>query len=652
MQILAIVIYKGDERRVVRFKLGQLNVLPGWSAKGKSSLLEIAEYCLGRKTPTYAGGLDVVSWFGLLADFGGTTAFFGRPAAAPGAASSTRAMFQQGVTDVPQAGDMTPNTDVGNLRKQLGQLLGIPEDDAAAGVTSLPRATSGQALLFCFQRQGEIANANQLFHRANEDGKPRAIRDALPFFLGAADSDYLADQQRLRDLRAAAREIDRELSQARADASQLSVRAVALINESASVGLLPERSSLQMSEREAIELLRRIEQTETIALDRDPNAAVQERRLRDELQELNLRLRRVQERRGALLALRQERTEFGDEVRVQRNRLLSLQLLPSVRDGAECPVCHSLLEEGDVSTTGLRRAAAELKSRLAGVQALEPERRRAVSALREEQQGLRMRIRAVQGALTNLGAEDVRLDRLQASERRAYVRGKVSQFLQSVLPTEEVQLRMLEERYQQLRAEIQMLDDQLDPSGVAARLSSALGFINGWISEWSEELQLEYTHMRLDPGALTVIADRREGPLPLDRIGSAANAVGYHVVTHAALHRWFVEQDRPVPRFLFLDQPEQAFFPENVAPDARDPSEDFDDDDWTRVRRIYTFLRDLTTDLGGRLQIIVVGHAKLDDEWFEDMMVENWKTPDSGLLPNEWLTVTEAPPDSDDSDSA
>lgn len=654
MQIRAIAIYKGDDRRVVRFEPGRLNVLPGWSAKGKSSLLEIAEYCLGRTTPTYAGGLDVVSWFGLLADFDGTTAFFGRPAAAPEAASSTRAMFQQGLTDVPEANELSPNTDTGNLRKQLGHLLGIPEDDAAAGVSTVPRASAGQALLFCFQRQGEIANANQLFHRANEDGMPRAIRDSLPFFLGAADSDYLTDQQRLRDLRAARREIERELSQARADASQLSVRAVTLVHEAAAVGLLPEPPPIQLTESDALYLLRGVEEVHTAEVDRDPNAALQERRLRDELQELNLRLRRVQERRAALIALRQERTEFGDEVGVQRNRLLSLQLLPPAdeADAGLCPVCESPVERADASTADLQRYAAELRSRLVGVQALEPERRRAVAALRNEQQQLRQRIRAVQASLTTLGTDEAQFARLQISERRAFVRGKVAQFLQSMLPTESVQLRLLEERYDQLDEEIQALADQLDPAGVAARLSWALGFINGWMSESAERLRVEYTQLRLDPSALTVIADRRrEGPLPLDRIGSAANVVGLHVATHAALHRWFVEQDRPVPRFLFLDQPEQAFFPETSAPDDRDPRSGLLDDDWARVQRIYSFLHDLVIELDGRLQVIVVGHAKLDDDWFEDATVENWKRPEAGLMPAEWVLDAD-PGDPDDTSTS
>ena len=49
--------------------------------------------------------------------------------------------------------------------------------------------------------------------------------------------------------------------------------------------------------------------------------------------------------------------------------------------------------------------------------------------------------------------------------------------------------------------------------------------------------------------------------IPMDRMGSGENWVGYHLIGHLALHSWFVEHARPVPRFLFLDQPSQVYFP-------------------------------------------------------------------------------------------
>jgi len=62
-----------------------------------------------------------------------------------------------------------------------------------------------------------------------------------------------------------------------------------------------------------------------------------------------------------------------------------------------------------------------------------------------------------------------------------------------------------------------------------------------------------------------VVTDSSDGPLPLQRIGSAANWIGYHLATHLALHQFFVESGLPVPRFLMIDQPTQAFYPSDTA---------------------------------------------------------------------------------------
>ena len=63
------------------------------------------------------------------------------------------------------------------------------------------------------------------------------------------------------------------------------------------------------------------------------------------------------------------------------------------------------------------------------------------------------------------------------------------------------------------------------------------------------QLGLEHVEngVRLDLAALTVVTDTNSGPLPLSRIGSAANWIGYHLATNLALHVFFVENTRPVP---------------------------------------------------------------------------------------------------------
>ena len=78
----------------------------------------------------------------------------------------------------------------------------------------------------------------------------------------------------------------------------------------------------------------------------------------------------------------------------------------------------------------------------------------------------------------------------------------------------------------------------------------------------------------LDTNRLTVVADTAQGPAPLWRIGNAENWIGAHLVTHLALHRYFVRNNRPVPRLLMLDQPTQAYYPSEIGRQTGIPESD------------------------------------------------------------------------------
>ena len=51
MQIKSIVLYHRDGRvRELNFRIGALNVITGESRTGKSALIDIVDYCLGRSS--------------------------------------------------------------------------------------------------------------------------------------------------------------------------------------------------------------------------------------------------------------------------------------------------------------------------------------------------------------------------------------------------------------------------------------------------------------------------------------------------------------------------------------------------------------------------------------------------------------------------
>src|SRR6476660_2134371 len=100
MRIEALAIYsRSGDRRVLRFDPG-MNIVTGWSGTGKSSIMDIMEFCLGKTRPAYSAGVlpREVVWFATVVEHDGMRLFIGRPALRAGAQSVQSAMLRTGAT--------------------------------------------------------------------------------------------------------------------------------------------------------------------------------------------------------------------------------------------------------------------------------------------------------------------------------------------------------------------------------------------------------------------------------------------------------------------------------------------------------------------------------------------------------------------------
>jgi hypothetical protein len=651
MQINAIALYKkGHEPQVVRLRLGELNIITGWQQTGKTSLGDIVEYCLGRDEATFArGALDVVDWFGILVEHDGARAFAARPAPRQGAASTTAAMLVIGAADVLATDQLVSTTDIGGLRIELSRFMGMADDEAptATPAGEPVRATIAQALFYCFQREDEIGSAQHLFHRMHEDRITETIRDTLPFFLGAVGPEQLALRQQLAETQREARRLERETEALERSRAEVEVRSSSLLSEATAIGLLPKNTTAAL-EAEALELLREAVATPEAVPDSPSNAAAELSRLRQQQRELNEQLLRVQEQRALLRERRQERNAYGSEVREQAVRLRSLELLPSAQtaNGA-CPICRQELPHPDPTASALSLAAEELDRRLERVNSLEPHRRKLLNDLRAQTQRVREELRRVNAGIVALAQSETELARFaEATEQRAFVRGRITQFLDTVRALDETKLAASRRRLKRLHDEIAALVNRLDGDAADAEVDTRLTFVNDNITKWAQQLGLEHSelHIRLDPKKLTLVADDRRGAIALRRIGSQAIRTGYHVVAHLALHTWFVEEERPVPHFLFVDQPTGAWYPEDIPEDAVEKYEFVPESDRAKVAALFNLIRERVNALNGGLQVIITDHANpADIEWFSGALVENWRDGRK-LVPVKWL---DAPVDED-----
>jgi len=177
---------------------------------------------------------------------------------------------------------------------------------------------------------------------------------------------------------------------------------------------------------------------------------------------------------------------------------------------------------------------------------------------------------------------------------------------------------------------IKSLSEEMDDDQYDLEFSSVARLLSEPITRWSKDLDVEYAGVpyRFDPRRLTMVADTASGPMTMNKMGGASNALGNHLLGLFALHRWFATRVRPVPRFLMLDQISQVYYPADIKASPKE-------DDRLKVRQLYEWLFERVKEMQGAMQLIVVDHADIDEVWFQKAVVTKWRNG-IGMIPDAW----------------
>ena len=263
LQIAKLILYsRAGEVRELPFRIGALNILTGASKTGKSAIIDIVDYCTGRGECNVADGVirKYVGWYALLFQLNEGQIFVARRNPPLGERTSPDVYLARGsALETPSVQALVKNTTVVSLEKFLGAAIGISENEHRPPMPTRDalEANFRHALLFSFQDQNDIDSKQRLFHRQGEDFIGQAIRDTLPYFLGAIDEDRLLKQAQLDQARRHLRQLERQLREAETLDSSTYPRAQALLDEAKQVGLVDERTAASSYEG-MVGILRRI----------------------------------------------------------------------------------------------------------------------------------------------------------------------------------------------------------------------------------------------------------------------------------------------------------------------------------------------------------------------------------------------------------
>lgn len=636
MQIKELVLYGYNGKvRHLPFSIGKVNIIPGRSKSGKSAVGDIIEYCLGGNSCNIADGVvrEHVAWYGLLLQFPNDRVFVARKNPDSGQQTTGLCYIEIGEKlEVPLTCTFTSNINIEGIEEILSSRLGISENlhkPAEGQSRAALSANIRHTLFYCFQGQDEIAAKNHLFHRQAEDFITQAIKDTLPYFLGVVDDKSLSLEYERGLLKRKLTIEKRKLEENRALMGSGTERAIKLIGEAHQVGLITDTESIDYTDYNALykhlnnTTLWIPDDTKSTGMDRLSFLQTQLRQANDELHNIDFTISEAKVFSG-------ETSGFTDEANHQKKRLESIGLFESLDFNPEnCPLCSAKLEYALPSVAALKKSITDLDQAISNVTKERPKLLSYIDSLEQERQHKRELIRSLETEIDGLYEQEESAQKIRdLNSRRAKVIGRISLWLESVKNdfNSQQQSQLIED----LANRIYEIDEQLSVNAIEERKQSALSRIQIDMTTWAKVLELEHCNnpYRLDLNKVTVVVDKPERPVPLKQLGSGSNWVGVHLITYFALHKFFIEGNRPVPGFIFIDQPSQVYFPSET---------DELRTDWEEVNKIYQFIYERVLDLKGKLQVIIVDHANLDNENFRKNTIESWLSTDNNLIPNDWL---------------
>jgi len=640
MQILDIVVYSHHgESRVLSLNVGAVNIITGGSKTGKSALVDIVDYCFGSDECRVPEGpiRRCVSWFGVRLQLTDGQAFVARRCPGPRAASSQDCFVELGDTvAVPEMTALRQTTNTKGLGSLLTSWSGIRDNihEPPPCQTRRPlSATVRHGLALCFQPQDEIIRRQQLFHGAADNFFAQSLKDTLPYFLGAVDDEFVRQREELRRLREQLRACERQLAELTALRGDGISKAAMLLAQARDAGLSVVEAGTW---EETVSALQRVASVPLADVDIEMPDEEEYFRLSRERDQFLDQQRRLRDEIATARAFEKDEEGFSKEATEQRARLTSIGVFENSSPGHACPLCsQDLPSSEDVPRVAqITDALTDVSKRLEAVTRATPQIEQAIAELDSRLQQINASLARNRAEMQAVQSTNARLQQMQDDiARRSHILGRVSLYLESLPELPDTQ--DLERQAQRLREECATLEEALSDEGVNERINSITSILGQRMTEWARLLELEHSRhpLRLDIKKLTIVADTADGPVPMGRMGSGENWVGYHLIGHLALHEWFTQRERPVPRFLFLDQPSQVYFPPET--DVDGSFSGVGEDDRQAVSRMFRFVCDVVGELAPGFQVVITEHADINEEWYQNAVVERWRGGPK-LVPEDW----------------
>lgn len=630
-----IIIFNAEgDKREVTFTSG-LNVVTGDSKTGKSSLIEIVDYCLFSSRSTIPKGIidDYAKLFVIVLKISNKYLIIAREnwKSGSGNRAFVKIEFDHSVLNSLnlQYFSLLGFKNVKDVQEEVERHLGLSvidtrvdedEDRRKFGKVSLRSMVS-----FLFQHQNLIANKHSLFYRFDDFAKRKKTVGDFPILIGWESSEYFMLYRELEQKRKSLK-IEEKLRE------KMKVKDEELISQLTNLfSIYFKFIGLELDTTLSLEQLKKIaEDLPAITLNSYSNS--------------NLKLN--------IENLKKERFEFQEKLREKEilindlsenkslsnsysQRLLKLNINFDEHDSnteIHCPVCENKVIQISKTLAAVKASRSKLLSELSKVETYDVDSSGQIELLQKERDVLKRHIGKISSEIEYFEKQDDELQKNKSfKEQSLILKGATSSNAKQLIKqnsfiTNSSDLNALKER-------IAFLQEKVDGFDIESKIKESESFLADRMTEICNSLDFED---ELKPGKLKFsLTDfvlyyhfKEREKISLSEMGSGANWLACHLSLFLGLlHLNCKSSKSAIPSFLIIDQPSQVYFPRDYKQldDGNNPVKI--DENIRQVKNIFsTILREISKikkECGFEPQVIVMDHA--DEAEFDPYVRKRWK---------------------------
>lgn len=631
-----------------------LNLITGKSSTGKSSLIEIFDFCMASSEDTIPHGVieDNAVTFFLWINIKNADYLLGRDANRKNCYIVSNLEIENIKLLTPDVFDDCGYT-LNDYKIQLGILFGIDAENTAENVEQFKdkrkgagRPTVRNMMPFILQHQNLVANKQALFYRFDQKEKREDTINQFKVFAGFVDANYYALSVEVSMLNEKIEKLKKKLAKADDDISATYDKLlddIEVYKQITGNDILTDLNLSQFKDNPSY-YKGEIDKLDLFDIKVDTNNQAQLAKYRELEKEENKVMAELRETQIHL----EEVINSIEYLQTYKDSLEQTPRLPKITvNYSVCPFCHQHTTGTIEEANKLKRALTNLNEELKGIPSI-------VRPLHEERLHLNQRIEELKEQLNSIDASKAELDEIVAALRKNYSLNK--QAYKAIYRISSRIELVSNETLKGLKSSIEMLAEELFKKhqvlkayNVEGKMKLAQRTIRQSMAQYRKMIPFEKS---LDDYSLVFDLkkfelyfskgyDEREEKKYLRAIGSGANWLNAHLCLFLALADFFhSERKSTVPSLLFLDQPSQVYFPavkdNGQVFSPEESSATSVDDDLAAVNKVFSLLYKFCTDHQNGVQIIVTDHA--DDltieglENFEDIVRARWREDGEGLI--------------------